>query len=378
MGTLTVFLIDIPTGVSAQLPEIQNAIKQYASPTYMTEQVDSIGVYQVGGDTAVQLLAPTSFYNSVQNLFATPLTPETEATALFDSTVDLLNQIEGLKPDERMATSIVLMTDGTDAISIDNTQPAVIDRAAQLGIPVHTILLDNSDLTGTPGDPFLTELAAGSGGIHTQLANEADLPLIWDRIGTFRDQARISYLATGLVGGSGNVTASLASNPDVNAETAVTVPENIPSVVINVPPESRTLTLPNLDDPTRLRFSVAVSWLDGVEREVTAAQLIVNGDDAIPYEIPLNSLDDFVVDVVNLTYGNNPIEAIIIDDQGMRATSAPILLTVNEGARDVPDDLSGGGNITRAQSAVFSFISSLLSSSLADCSSCGAKGSLLI
>ena len=67
---------------------------------------------------------------------------------MFDSTVDLLNQIEGLKPDERMATSIVLMTDGTDAISIDNTQPAVIDRAAQLGIPVHTILLDNSDLTG--------------------------------------------------------------------------------------------------------------------------------------------------------------------------------------------------------------------------------------
>ena len=27
---------------------------------------------------------------------------------------------------------------------------------------------------------------------------------------------------------------------------------------------------------------------------------------AIPYDIPLNSLDDFVVDVVNLTYGNNP------------------------------------------------------------------------
>ena len=38
--------------------------------------------------------------------------------------------------------------------------------------------------------------------------------------------------------------------------------------------------LPNLDDPTRLRFSVAVSWLDNVERELTAAQLIVNGDDS--------------------------------------------------------------------------------------------------
>ena len=345
VGTLTVFLIDIPTGVSAQLTDIENAIKQYASPEFMAEQIDSVAVYQVGGDTAVQLLAPTGFFNSVQNLFATPLAPETEATALFDSTVDLLEQIESLKPDERMATSIVLMTDGTDAISFENTQPAVIDRAAQLGIPVHTVLLNNTDLTGTPGDPFLTELAAATGGIHTQLTNQAELPIIWDRIGTFRDQARVAYLASGLIGGPVTVEASLASNPNVVAETAVQIPENIPSVVINVPPESRTLALPNLDDPTRLRFSVDVSWLDGLEREVTAAQLIVNGDDSVPYEIPLNSLDDFVVDVINLTYGNNPVEAVVIDDQGMRATSAPILLTVNEGPRDVPDEISGSGNI---------------------------------
>ncbi len=360
VGTLTVFLIDIPTGVSAQLTDIQNTIKQYASPDYMAEQVDSIAVYQVGGGTAVQLLAPTGFYNSVQNLFATPLAPETEATALFDSTVDLLEQVEGLKPDERMVASIVLMTDGTDAISIDNTQPAVIDRAAQLAISVHTILLDNTDLTGTPGDPFLTELAAGTGGIHTQLANPESLPLIWDRIGSFRDQSRISYLATGLTGGPSTVQATLASNSNVSAETAVDVPANIPSVVIDLPPESRTLALPNLEDPTRLRFSVGVSWLDGVEREITAAQLIVNGDDTVPYDIPLNSLDDFVVDVVNLTYGNNPVEAIIIDDQGMRATSAPVLLTINEGARDVPNDLSGGRNILGTIGRFFFYLMLLL------------------
>ncbi len=356
VGTLTLFLLDIPTGVSAQLPDIQNAIKQYASPEFMTEQVDSIAVYQVGGDTAVQLLAPTGFYNSIQNLFATPLLPETEATALFDSTVDLLNQVEGLKPDARMVASIVLMTDGTDAISVENTHVDVVDRAAQLGIPVQTILLNNSDLTGTPGASFLTDLAANSGGISAQLAEETTLPPIWRRIGSFRDQARISYLATGLTGGEATVTVSLASNPDVVAETAVQIPANIPSVIINLPPDSRTLTLPNVDDPTKLRFSITVSWLDGVERELSAAQLIINNDDSTPYEIPLNSLDDFVVEATNLTYGNNPVEAIILDEQGMRATSASILLTVNEGPVDIPDALDGGGNVLGAIGRFFFFL----------------------
>ena len=360
VGTLTVFLIDTPTGVSAQLPAIQDAIKQYASPQFMAEQVDSVAVYHVGGDTAVQLLAPTGFYNSVQNLFATPLTPETEATALFDSTVDLLNQIDTLKPDEHMVASIVLMTDGTDAISFENTQNAVIDRAAQLGIPVHTVLLNNSDLTGTPGQPFLTELAAASGGVHAQLDNPTELPIIYDRIGTFRDHARIAYQAASLSGGEATVDVSLASNSNIVAETAVQIPENIPSVIIDIPADGRTLTLPNLDDPTRLRFAVNVSWLDGVEREVTAAQLIFNGDDSTPYEIPTNSLDDFVVDVQNLTYGNNPVEAVIIDDQGIRANSAPIILTVNEGNRDIPDAINGSGNVLGSVVRFFFYLIILL------------------
>lgn len=352
VGTLTVFLIDTPTGVSAQLGAIQDAIKQYASPQFMAEQVDSVAVYHVE-DTAVQLLAPTGFYNSVQNLFATPLTTDNEATALFDSTVDLLNQMDNLKPDERMVASIVLMTDGTDAISTQNTQSAVIDRAAQLGIPVHTVLLDNADLTGTPGQPFLTQLAAESGGIYAELRSPTELPIIYDRIGTFRDHARVAYQAAALSGGDATVEVSLGSNPAVSVQTAVQIPANIPSVVIDIPADSRTLTLPSVEDPTRLRFSLDVSWLDGVEREVTAAQLIVNGDDSIPYEIPTNSLDDFVVDVLNLTYGNNSVEAVIIDDQGIRANSAPIILTVNEGSRSIPPAIDGGGSILRS---VISFL----------------------
>lgn len=341
-GTLTVFLIDIPEGVAAQLPALQDAIIQYASPGNMEEQVDSMAVYQVGAAGANQLLAPTGFYNAVRNLFADPLAPETGATALYDSTVALLDQMESLKPNPNMATSIVLMTDGTDAVS-RNTAVGVIERAAELGIPVHTVWLNNTALgENVPGQTYLSELAAGTGGITAKLENAADMPVIWNRIAGFRDQARIRYTVNGLTGGTFPVLVALTDNSAVGAETSVEIPNNIPSVVLDVPADSRTLSLPNLE-PVRLRFSAAVSWLDGTEHALQAAQLIVNGDTSMPYEVPLDSLDDFVADVANLTYGNNTVEVVVLDDQGITASSPTVILTVNEGRRDIPADLNGGG-----------------------------------
>ena len=346
VGTLTIFLIDIPTGVHAQLPAIQEAIQQYASPEFMVEQVDAVGVYQVE-DTAVELLAPDYFYNSVRNLFATPLTPETNATALYDSTVDLLNKMDSLKPDERMAASIVLITDGTDATSTRSGPPDVINRALELGIPIHTVWLDNVDINLDTGREYLTNVAAGTGGVGMELSNTADLPLIWNRIGSFRDQARITAPVGSVGGGTANLEVSLAGNPDVKATTTAEIPDNVPSVTIDLPPEARALTLPSVDKPVRLRFGITVSWLDGVERQVEAAQLILNGDTSLPYEIPLDKMDNFVINAANLAYGNNTVEAVVVDDQGIRAISPVVLLTIGEGRRDIPDALDGGQSLGR-------------------------------
>lgn len=347
-GTFTLFLIDIPTGVQAQLPAIQDAINQYASPGNMMEQVDYAAVYQVGAAEARQLLAPTNFHNAVRNLFAEPLAPETGATALYDSTAALLNQAAGLSPNGEMPIQIVLMTDGTDAVSTGTSGDGLIAQAAELGIPIHTIWLDNANLpNNTFGQEYLARLAAGSGGVAVQLNNAADLPLVWNRIAGFRDQARIRYQVTGLTGGTFPVSVSLADQPWISGETEVTIPFNIPSVVIELPPESRTLSLPNLEEPVRLRFQTQISWLDGEEREVTSAQLVVNGDTAVPYEIPVESLDAFVADIGNLSYGNNTLEVMITDSQGMRATSPTVILTVNEGRTQIPGELNSGGTFLR-------------------------------
>ncbi len=350
VGTFTLFLIDIPPGVSAQLPALQEALTQFASSDNMTEQVDSMAIYQVGASGATELLEPTNFHNSVRNLFATPLTPETGATALIDSTVGLLEQMPTLRPNSEMAMSIVLLTDGTDSVSTRFLREDVVQTAVSLNIPIHTIWLNNENLgAGSEGIDFLADIAAGSGGIAVRMENSDDLPLIWSRIGGFRDHARIRYTVSALEAGEFPVTVSLVDNEAIRAETAVSIPNNIPSIIFNLPAESRTLSLPSLDDPITLRFNTSLSWLDGEERTLEAAQLIVNGETTA--DIPVEDIDQFDVAIDKLTYGNNRVEVVILDSQGIRARTPEILLTVNEGSRDVPDELdagfSFGGNISR-------------------------------
>ena len=342
-GTFTVFLIDIPSGVEDELPQLQQVIESYAVAGNMSEQIDSVAVYQVGATEATQLLEPTGFFNSVRNLFATPLDPDTGATALIDSSANLLEEINALKPNPDMATSLVLMTDGTDVVSTRFDEGEMIDLALQMGIPVHTIWLDNADIS-TPdfGQDFLARAAAQTGGIAVELDNSADIPLLWNRISSFRDQARIRYTVTALEAGNFPVLVSLANNGAISAETMVDIPNNLPSIVINLPTESRTLTLPDLEDAVRLQFDTAVTWLDGTERAITGAQLKVND---VAYEVDIENVNNFQADITSLTYGNNSVEMVVIDDQGIQAKSPIVVLTVNEGRQEIPAELDAGSGL---------------------------------
>ncbi len=344
VGTFTVFLIDIPGGVSGQFDAIQNAIQQYAAPPVMKEQVDAIAIYQVGENGARSLLPPDRFYNSITNFFANPLTPSTGATALIDSTVNLLEQIPDLKPDPAMAAALVIISDGTDAVSAQFQPDDVAARANELGIPIHTIWLTNEDLPPTgqqQGQDYLLQVASDARGLAVKMENSTDWAIIWNRITSFRNQTIIHYQVPDLQGGTFPVELALADQPETAVSAEIDVPTNMPSVLIELPEESRTLTLPNLDDPVSLRLTTTTHWLDGVERSLTAAQLIVNG---APQEIDVAEIGEFTAEISNLGYGANTLQVAVLDDQGMRATSPAITLQVNEGRRDIPDELNAGGS----------------------------------
>jgi hypothetical protein len=349
-GTFTIFLIDIPTGVEAQLPAIQDSIKQFASAgSGMQEQIDYVAIYQVGESEASQLLPPDNFYNSVNNFFMDDLTPETGSTALIDSLVSMLEQVEDLKPDPIMASSIVVMSDGTDVVSTQFEPADIYTRTLGLNLPIHTIWVDSTDLTFAgqqQGQAFLQEIADNSYGVATTLDDSEGLAEIWSHIASFREHARVGYVLDELAGGSFDIELRLTNDPSASDSMIVEMPDNQPQVTLDLPEGVDSLSLPSLEEPISLRLSATVSWLDGLEREITEAYLSVNGREVA--EVPVEDISDFTAELTNLQFGQNALEIVVTDEQGLNATNPPTMITVTEGEQDIPRELRPGlelGNI---------------------------------
>jgi hypothetical protein len=348
-GTFVLFVLDVPEGVAANLQAVQEAIQQYAAEPTMREQVDAVAIYTVGELAAAQLIEPAEFHNTVRNAFATPLTPQSGATALVDSLMGLLNNVDNLKPRPDMVTHMVVVSDGTDVVSSQFEAADVPKRAAELGIPIHTVHLENQSLQADQsqeGRDYMDQIAAGTFGLSSVLAVADDLRPLWDQIARFRNQSTIQYTLEDLVGGDYPVEVSLAGNPAIVTSATVTVPPGAPSIILDVPPESRQLTLVNLDQPVTLSMSTAVSWLDGVDREIQKAQLLVNG--IIIQDIDVGNLDQFEAQVNNFSYGPNQVQIAVVDDQGSRAISPEVVFTIVQGETTViPEAIEPSGTLER-------------------------------
>ena len=346
VGTLTVFLIDAAGGITEPLPAIESAIRQYAGPGNMQEQLDYVAVYQNRADGPQELLAPTPFHNGVSNLFiTTPLAAEAGATSLYDAAIRMVELTPDLKPRPEMAASIVLISDGTDP-GTSQAQPSdVPSRAAAAGIPIHTIVIDNAGLNigAELGRQYLSDVATGSRGLTTNLSSAEGLAAIWGRIAGFREHALLRYTVPEAASGTFPVELSLLNNRDTRAVADVTISTAAPSVTINLARESRAITVPNLDEPVELQLSAAVSWLDGQARELTAARLLVNN--AAAGDIPIDSLDAFTLPIPNLIFGDNRLEVEVTDSQGLTSKSAPVVLSVTQGEDvQLPEELQPAGS----------------------------------
>ncbi|MDX1663168.1 MAG: FHA domain-containing protein [Candidatus Promineifilaceae bacterium] len=343
VGSLTIFLIDATAGTGEQLPAIEQAVQQFAASPYMREQVDTVALYRVTEEGAEQLLAPTGFYNEVRNFFLEPLEPVEGATALYDSIGGLLNEIDTLVPNPDMARSIVVFSDGTDAISTEFEGEALGDLAAERGVPIYTVWLENEDLNvgREVGRNFLSELARESRGGFTTLEEPEMLAPLYEQLSALGSQRLIHYRAPELAGGDIPVVLSLADEPAAQADTSVTINPSRPVVSLTIPPDSRTIRLPDLDEAVELAMSAAVAWLDDEERTVTEARLLVNGISVA--EIPPTELERFAVTMDTLAFGDNRFSIVVVDEQGLEAFSPPLTVTVIEGEEEIPEALQPPG-----------------------------------
>ena len=343
VGALTVFLIDATAGTGEQLTAIEQAVQQFAEPTYMREQVDAVALYRVTEEGAEQALAPTGFHNEVRNYFLNPLEPVEGATALYDSIGGLLSELDVLAPDADMARSIVVFSDGTDAISGEFAGEQLGDLAAELGVPIYTVWLENENLNvgREVGRNFLSELARESRGGFTTLQEPETLAPLYGQLAALSSQRLVHYRVPELVGGDIPVVLSLAEEPTVQANTTVTVNPSRPVVSLNIPPDSRTIRLPALDEAIELALSAGVFWLDEQERTITEARLLIN--DVSVADIPPAELEEFTVAVDSLTFGDNRVVVAVVDEQGLEAFSPPLVVSVIEGEEEIPEALQPAG-----------------------------------
>lgn len=339
VGTFTIFLIDAAPGVEAQIPAIQQAIEQYAEPTYMREQIDQLAIYRVGAESAAEALPPTGFYNSVRNFFSAGLEPQDGPTALVDSMVGLLNEMNNIRPEASLTPALVVFSDGTDAVSTQFEPGDVAARAIELGIPVHTVWLENSELTvgQEAGRNYLAQLAADAYGVAGRMDQPDSITPILERISAFRAQQLVRYTPPTVSAGAVPVELGLVNDPLAQDQTEVAINAASPTVTLTVPPDSRTLQLSNLDEAVRLALSAQVGWLDGQERSVQQVRLLVNGQ--FVQDVPPADLNRFTANVTNLTYGDNSLQLSITDDQGIQAVSPEVVFTVVEGEQQIPEGL---------------------------------------
>lgn len=339
VGTFTIFLIDVTPGVDAQIPAIQQTIEQFAGPDYMREQMDQIAIYRVGAESASEALPPTGFYNSVRNFFSGGLEPQDGPTALIDSVVNLLDEMDSIRPESSLAPALVIFSDGTDAVSTQFEPDDVAARAVELGIPVHTVWLENTELTvgQEAGRNYLAQVAADAYGIAGRLDQPDSIMPILERISAFRAQQLVRYTPPSISPGAVPVELGLVNDPLSQDQAEVAINAASPTVTLTVPPDSRTLQLPNLDEAVRLVLGAQVSWLDGQERGVQQARLLVNGQ--FVQDVPPQDLNRFTAGVTNLAYGDNSLQLSITDDQGIQAVSPEVTFTVTEGEEQIPEEL---------------------------------------
>jgi hypothetical protein len=351
VGALTVFLLDLPPGVSDQLPAIQDAILAYSSEPTMKDQVDYVAIYRVGEGEPVQMLAPTNFINGVENEFRVqPLDTDTGPTALLDTLAALLGDMSAIQPLPELRPSIVLITDGTDAVS-EGDADTIVAAAKALKLPVHTIAVNNTDLgefATEAGQEFLADLAQQTGGIGRILGDESTtLDEIWQSIAASRSDSVVRYKALELAAGTFDVELSLPDTPLVPvATTSVTIPGNIPTIYFTnespldeneEPTAFYNLGVATLEEAVRLHFLTESGWLDGQVRDIVAAQLVINGEPGP--EIDPTQLADFSAEINGLVDGFNRIGIVIEDADGKQARTDDLLLAVSVGEASVPDAL---------------------------------------
>jgi len=336
-GTFTLVIIDVSLEVSDAIQMSKAALSRFASESYMRERQDHLAVAQVTATGLQYLLEPTSDRAAITEFLASPMEAQRGPTALLDSVAGALADFDALRPNSELVSSLVLVTDGTDVVSVQYEADGLIALADGQGLTIHTARVFNPYLkteTLVMGQRLLESLSTATAGLAVTISSAADLDAIWDRSLSFGEQNEVQFVIGDLSAGQHKVTVALADQPRVFAETTIDIPGNLPSVAFVIDDDVQVVNLPDPEQGVEISLAANVRWLDEVERSITSAELLVNGR-AVKFIDPLD-LGRFNVVIPSLHFGLNQVQVSVTDNQGLQSISPPLTLVVTEGDLAIP------------------------------------------
>lgn len=236
--------------------------------------------------------------------------------------------------------SIIFISNGIQE-QFDKVDP-VKELAKANGIYLHTILVHNSDAYAEP----LRRLADATGGIYFQYTGDASRTNLINWLTQQRIQNAFTYHSDS--GTTSDRTVEIrvkgAQNP-LAASKSYRVDVLPPVVVIIAPVKNATIErLAKIGDtavqaePGTMQVNAKVQWPDGHSRDVTKAQLLVDGQ-AVgnPLSFPGDEFS-FTWDLKNYSAGEHSpkIQIAVVDELALQATSETTTVNIKVTVPAVP------------------------------------------
>lgn len=253
---------------------------------------DSVGIITVGPfqDPQVNILQNLTMdqdllKSKLASLATIPITSQraSQAVQALDEALTALQNSQMNK--QNAIQAVVLVSDGNIHNFASPNYSAVLERAQQLAIPIHTILVHEYDVSWSSGK--LREVARETNGRFVFYQSNQDRQLIPQWANEQRSQILFTYRSQ--IGASGSRTVELRTKGKGISRKSSTRKYEVsilpPEVSIQDPLDGATLhrtysegETVDLASPKSTTVIANIHWPDGHQRIIQQAKLIITGD----------------------------------------------------------------------------------------------------
>jgi pSer/pThr/pTyr-binding forkhead associated (FHA) protein len=322
--------------IEQQVQVAREAIQSFAENQMQAGDFVEVLAASDGGVT--QIIVPlTDNPEEVVNKIQSYNPASADGTLLLDTIDQGLAELSALNENiEGLNRMVVFSISINDSRNLDET----IEKAVQLGIPVHTVLLGSEDAKGALGR-LAVATQAGGGIISPEDINDLFETLEAERV---QNQYEVSYRSIADQAGGHELVVAV-DGVSSNAVSFTLDQLESPIVSITVPASKSLITRtetsfdqdPATIQPTEQSVRAEITWPDGHPRKIVKTALVVNGKSLDASTVILdNEKDPVILEITwdlseENTPGETPISIIVEveDELGLKGSSEPLPVTVN-------------------------------------------------